>query len=86
MLAYGYEWNSEGQLPETLREVSMDCSREELDQLIEFLQSVREEAEGVQLDSLSHWHFRDWYPEWTEKHSDLIIWLTDHTWTKENQE
>ncbi len=57
MLAYGYEWNSEGQLPETLREVSLDCSREELDQLIEFLSERREEAEGVQLDSLSHWHF-----------------------------
>ena len=53
MLAYGYEWSSEGQLPETLREVNLDCSREELDQLIEFLQSVREEAEGVKLDSLS---------------------------------
>ena len=86
MLAYGYEWNSEGQLPETLREVSLDCSREELDQLIEFLQSVREEAEGVQLDSLSHWHFRDWYPAWTEKHSDLLIWLSDqHVWTKETE-
>ena len=84
MLAYGYEWDSEGQLPETLREVNLDCSREELDQLIEFLQSVREEAEGVKLDSLSHWHFRDWYPAWTEKHSDLLIWLSDqHVWTKE---
>ena len=41
-------------------------------------------AEGVQLDSLSHWHFRDWYPAWTEKHSDLLIWLSDqHVWTKE---
>ena len=84
MLAYGYEWNSEGQLPETLREVGLDCSREELDQLIEFLQSVREEAEGVQLDSLSHWHFRDWNPAWTKRHSDFIILLSDHhVWTKE---
>ena len=86
MLAYGYEWDSEGQLPETLREVSLDCSREELDRLIEFLQIVRREAEGEALDSQSHWHFRDWYPAWTETHSDLIIWLSDHTWTKENQE
>ena len=83
MLAYGYEWDAEGQRPETLREVSLDCSREELDQLIEFLQQVREEAKGIELDSLSHWHFRDWYPAWTEKHSDFIILLSDHTWTKE---
>ena len=84
MLAYGLEWDSQGQLPETLREVSLDCSREELDQLIAFLQSVREESQGVQLDSLSHWHFRDWNPDWTEKHSDFIILLSDHhTWTKE---
>lgn len=86
MLAYGHEWDSEGQLPNTLREVSLDLSREELDQMIEFLQGVREEAAGEELDSLSHWHFRDWNPAWTEKHSDLIIWLTEHTWTKENQE
>ncbi len=83
MIAYGHEWDSEGQLPQTLREVSLDCSREELDQLIEFLQQVREESEGVKLDSLSHWHFRDWSESWTKKHSDFIILLSDHTWTKE---
>ena len=86
MLAYGHDWDSGEKLPLTLQEVSLDCSREELDRLIEFLQSVRREAEGEALDSLSHWHFRDWYPAWTETHSDLIIWLSDHTWTKENQE
>lgn len=83
MLAYGYEWNSEGRLPDTLREVSLDCSREELDQLIEFLQQVRREAEGVKLDSLSHWHFQDWSESWTKAHSDFIILLSDRTWTKE---
>lgn len=83
MLAYGYEWNSEGKLPDTLRKVSLDCFREELDQLIEFLQQVREESAGVELSSLSHWHFRDWSDHWTEKHSDVIVLLSDHTWTKE---
>lgn len=84
MLAYGHEWDSQGQLPQTLREVSLDCSREELDRLIEFLQSVREESAGAELDSLSHWHYRDWSPDWTEKHSDFIILLSDHhVWTKE---
>ena len=84
MLAYGHAWDSEGQLPQTLREVSLDCSREELDQLIAFLQEVRQESEGMKLDSLSHWHFRDWNESWTEKHSDFIILLGEHTWTKEN--
>ena len=84
MLAYGHEWNSEGELPNTLREVSLDLSREELDQLIEFLQDVRTEAEDIKLDSLSHWHFRDWSESWTEKHSDFIILLSDRTWTKES--
>ena len=84
MLAYGYEWNSEGELPQTLREVSLDCSREELDRLIEFLQGVREAAREEELDSLSHWHFRDWSESWTEKHSDFIILLSDRTWTKES--
>ena len=84
MLAYGHEWNREGQLPETLREVSLDCSRAELEQLIDFLQSVREESAGAELDSLSHWHFRDWSPDWSEKHSDIVILLSDHhVWTKE---
>ena len=78
MLAYGHEWNREGQLPETLREVSLDCSRAELEELIAFLQNVREEAAGAKLDSLSHWHFRDWSPDWSEKHSDIVILLSDH--------
>ena len=84
MLAYGHEWNREGQLPETLREVSLDCSRAELEELIAFLQNVRAEAAGEELDSLSHWHFRDWSPDWSEKHSDIVILLSDHhVWTKE---
>lgn len=84
MLAYGHEWSSEGELPQTLREVSLDLSREELDRLIEFLQDVRAESAGVQLDSLSHWHLRDWNPDWTEAHSDVVILLSDHhIWTKE---
>ena len=87
MLAYGYDWDSQGRrLPQTLREVSLDCSREELDRLIRFLQDVREEAAGEKLDSLSHWHFRDWDPAWTQEHSDFIILLSDHIWTKGNQE
>ena len=84
MLAYGYEWNSGEVNPQVLREASMVCTGEELDSLIEMLQTFRDsrprEAEG------DHQHFRDWYPAWTETHSDLIIWLSDHTWTKENQE
>ena len=86
MLAYGHEWNSEGELPQTLREVSLDCSREELDRLIEFLQDVRAEAAGEKLDSLSHWHFRDWSPDWTNRHSDFIILPSDHhVWIKETE-
>lgn len=84
MLAYGYEWNSESELPQTLREASLVCTRKELDDLIEMLQSFRDamprEADG------DHQHFRDWSKSWNEQSSDFIIFISAQPWTKENQE
>ena len=51
MLAYGHEWNSVGELPQTLREVSLDCSREELDRLIEWQENQRDKP-GRRWESL----------------------------------
>lgn len=84
MLAYGYEWNSGEVNPQVLREASLVCTGEELDSLIEMLQTFRDsrprEAEG------DHQHFRDWYGGWNGQHSDFIIFISDKPCTKENQE
>lgn len=84
MLAYGYEWNSREINPQVLREASLVCTREELDSLIEMLQTFRDtqpcEADG------DHQHFRDWSGCWDGQHSDFIVFISDHPLTKENQE
>ena len=81
MLAYGYEWDSEAQGPDLLRETSLVCTGEELDLLIAFLQELREN--GAPDD---HRHFRDWCESWTQEQSDLIVFMSEHPWTKERQE
>lgn len=82
MLAYGYEWGGEEEKPLSLREASLVCSREELEELIAMLQAFRaqlpEEAEG------DHQHYRDWSDSWTGEHSDFILLISDQPWTKEN--
>jgi hypothetical protein len=84
MLAYGYEWSSGEERPQILREASLVCTQEELDDLITMLQEFRDgqplEQEG------DHKHFRDWNEGWSKQSSDFIIFIADQPWTKENQE
>ena len=77
MLAYGYEWNSEKDRPDILREASLACTREELDSLIEFLQDIREALSDLEHIEGEHFHFRDWNEDWSEKQSDFIVFMAD---------
>ncbi len=72
MQIYGYEKDSEQLLK--LSESCLECSLEELDKVIEFLQQVREEH-GKIADKTAqpHSHYRDWDKAWTSESSDLII-------------
>ena len=83
MLAFGYQWDSEEERPEKLREASLVCTREELDDLIEMLTTYRDEADAEAGD---HQHFQDWSGGWDRSQSDFIIFLSDKRWTKEIQE
>lgn len=84
MLAYGYEWSGEETGPMTLRETSLVCTPEELDQLIEMLQKARREAVKRASEEGGHWHFRDWSEDWSEKESDFILFITPERYKKEN--
>ncbi len=84
MLAYGYAWDSEEERPQVLRESSLVCTREELDALIVMLQAFRDSA--PQERNGDHAHFRDWSEAWNGQHSDFIVFISEHSWTKENQE
>ncbi len=84
MLAYGYEWGGEEEKPLALREASLVCSREELDQLIAMLQAFRAQLpDGVEGD---HQHYRDWSETWTKESSDFILLFSEQPWTKENHD
>ncbi len=77
MLAYGYPWDSEVQQPETLRETTLSCTKEELDLLIEFLQEVRVQVSELDVVEGEHWHLRDWKENWSGRESDVILYLMD---------
>ena len=81
MLAYGYEWNSKEERPQILREASLVCTMEELDDLIHMLQDFR--AGQPQEQDGDHRHFRDWSESWSKLSSDFIIFISDKPWTKE---
>lgn len=83
MLAYGYGWNGDSERPLTLREESLVCSREELDDLIAMRQAFRAQMSAEEGD---HQHFRDWSGAWIEDQSDFILVISNTPWTKENHE
>ena len=84
MLAYGYEWNKEEEMPLSLREATLVCTREELDELILMIQDFRAQLpDGAEGD---HQHYRDWSESWTSEHSDFILLLSHQPQIKENHD
>ncbi len=80
MKAYGYDRaNEEAEAPMELKEVSLQCTTEQLDKMISFLNYVREHSvkHPVQYKEgeCDHFHYRDWLKTWTKKESDFIILL-----------
>lgn len=72
MRFFGYEENSEKLIK--LREATFDGSLQELDELIDFLENVREEhSKAAEKTEICHSHFQDWSSEWKKKDSDFIV-------------
>ena len=78
MMAYGYKWDSESETPDKLKEASIACTKEELDQLIGFLTGIRNEIRDMEDIEDEHWHYRDWCEKWTGSESDLIVFLMNN--------
>jgi len=70
MKVYGYENNSDNLLE--LNEVTLKCSIDELDLIIEFLNVVKKEHQ-LYATELCHSHFQDWYKEWKSEMTDIIV-------------
>lgn len=74
MELFGYERNKK-KTSLAISEASMICSKEELGKIIEYLQSIREEIEEDYIDSNEHWHYSDYNDEWTEKDSEIVVFI-----------
>lgn len=77
MTAYGCERGGRPEASLTLSEVSVVCTRAELDEMIEFLMQVRHETSGTEPEDGAHWHYRDWAETWSDAQSDLILFLAE---------
>lgn len=75
MQLFGYERNKEKSLD--ISEATMICSKEELDKIIEYLQSIREEIKEDYIDPNEHWHYSDYNEEWVEKDSELVVFINN---------
>jgi hypothetical protein len=72
MKVYGYSEN--GDFIAKLKEVTLDCNIEEIENLINFLKDVKEKhAKVAQKTDYCHSHFRDWEKDWQPNFSDVII-------------
>ena len=76
MLAYGYPRNSTADEPSALSEATLLCTKEELDQIITFLQSIQRKCQNNEMDGF-HAHFQDFQENWNNDESDFIICLKD---------
>ena len=82
MELFGYERNKEKKSL-VISEATMICSKEELDKIIEYLQSIREEINKEYINPNEHWHYSDYNQDWTEKDSELVVFI-DNTPKKRN--
>ena len=72
MKVYGYK--RKGNKCIELREASLYCSIEELDEIIRFLQYAREKHNEVRtITPVCHSHYRDWDKTWKEDETDIIL-------------
>ena len=72
MTFFGYEKGGEKLLK--MEEVSLECTCEELEKLIEFLNKVKEEHMAVKNKTdICHSHFKDWKRKWSEEDTDFIV-------------
>lgn len=75
MKVFGYQKNGEHLIE--LQEISIKSSIAELDRMIKFLQSVREQHSKIVGEvELCHSHLRDWDTEWDTDSADIIIVTT----------
>ena len=72
MTFFGYEKGGEKLLK--MEEVSLECTCEELEKLIEFLNKVKEEHTAVKnKTNICHSHFKDWKSKWNKEDTDFIV-------------
>ncbi len=72
MEAFGYDKNDE-EFEKILKlsQVTLNCKKEDLNKIIDFLNKVKNEN----IDVGDHFHYRDYIDSWTEKETDLIIFV-----------
>lgn len=74
MEAFGYDKKDEEcNRILALKEVSISCNKDELDNMIAFLKSVCDDIERTNAGDGEHWHYRDYNELWTKKESDFIV-------------
>lgn len=73
MIAFGYENNEDSKLMK-LSEATLQCSNEDLDRIIDFLTYIK----NTPYEAEDHFHYRDFYKDWTLEESDFIIFLEEN--------
>ncbi len=77
MRAYGYSRSSDTDTPDVLSEATLLCTKEELDQIISFLQDIQRKCQSHDNVNGFHAHYRDFSSRWNPSESDFIICLTE---------
>lgn len=79
MEAFGYnKKDSEFESILKLSQVTLCCTKAELDRLIAFLQTVKRESEEEEITEGDHWHYRDYVDDWTEAEADFIMFVEEN--------
>lgn len=74
MRLFGYEREKKKKSLD-ISEASIFCSKEELEKIIQYLQSIREEIGEDYISLDEHWHYSDYNEDWTDKDSELIVFV-----------
>lgn len=60
-----------------LSQATLTCKKNDLDKIIDFLNDVKKEIDNTKVENGNHWHYRDYNDDWSEKESDLIVFIDE---------
>ena len=64
-----------------MSQATLNCKKSDINKIINFLTEIKKEIENNKVEDGDLWHYRYYNDSWTEKESDLIVFIDEKVQT-----